>query len=157
MAIKEDFPTKNRQLHRFAIYATVLFAAFLLGFLPMWLTARTRTAERDAAQQALRLAQIETSLAAAAIQARRGEYERAREATSTFYTSLQAELGRADSGVAAPSRGALQGILDERDQMITLLARGDAAAADRLANLYISYRQAVGSLTGQEPPADRPR
>ena len=157
MAIKEDFPTKNRQLHRFAIYATVLFAAFLLGFLPMWLTARTRTAERDAAQQALRLAQIETSLAAAAIQARRGEYERAREATSTFYTSLQAELGRADSGLAAPSREALQGVLDERDQMITLLARGDAAAADRLANLYISYRQAVGPLTGQEPPADRPR
>ena len=155
--MKEDFPTKNRQLHRVAIYATIIFAAFLLGFLPMWLTARTRTAERDAAQQALRLAHIESSLAAAAIQARRGEYERAREATSTFYTSLQAELGRADSGVTAPSREALQGVLDERDQMITLLARGDAAAADRLANLYISYRQAVGTLTGQEPPADRPR
>ena len=157
MASKEDFPTRNRQLHRFGIYGTVIFAAFLLGFLPMWLTARTHAGERDAAQQALRLAQIENGVAAAAIQARRGEYERAREATSTFYTGLQTELSRADSGVAAPSREALQGVLDERDQMITLLARGDAAAADRLANIYISYRQAVGSLAGQEPPAGRPR
>ena len=64
MASKEDSPTKNRQVHRFAIYATVVFGAFVLGFVPMWLTARTRAGERDAAQQALRLAQIENRLAA---------------------------------------------------------------------------------------------
>ena len=157
MASKEDFPTKNRQVHRFGIYATVVFGAFLLGFVPMWLTARTRAGERDAAQQALRLAQVENSLAGAAIQARRGDYEAAREAASTFYTSLQAELDRGDFGVTAPSREALQAVLAERDQIITLLARGDGAAADRLANTYISYRQAVGTLPGQEVPAVRTR
>jgi hypothetical protein len=154
---KEDFPTKNRQVHRFGIYTTVVLGAFLLGFLPMWLTARTRAGERDAAQQELRLAHIENSLAAAAIQTSRGEYELARDAASTFYTNLQAELGRSDSGVAAPARGALQAILAERDQIITLLARSDAAAADRLATAYTAYRQAVGTLRGQGGPPARER
>ena len=153
MASKDDFPSKNRQVHRVAIYATVVFGAFVLGFVPMWLTASTRAGERDAAQQALRIAQIENSLAAAAIQARRGEYEPSRDAASSFYTSLQAELGRADSGVAARSRDSLQAVLAERDQIITLLARGDAAAADRLANTYMAYREAVGTFRGEAPAA----
>ena len=149
MAAAEHFPVKNRRLRRFAIYATAALAAFVLGFLPMWLTARTRASERDAAQQALRLTQIENSLAAAAIQARRGDYEPAREAASNFYTSMQAELDRPDSGFAVSSRDSLHAFLAERDQMITLLARSDSAAAERLAVTYIAYRQASGTLPGR--------
>ena len=81
----------------------------------------------------------------------------ARDAASTFYTNLQAELGRSDSGVAAPSRGALQAILAQRDQINTLLARSDAAAADRLTNVYTAYRQAVGTSRGQGGPPARER
>ena len=152
MVAQTDFPKKNRQVQRFGIYATVLFAVFLLGFLPMWLTARSRALERDAAQEALRLARIENSLAAAAILARRAEYDPAREAASAFYTSLQAELGRPEAGVLAPARGALQPIVSERDEIITLLARSDAAAADRLANSYVAYREATATLTNQPLP-----
>jgi hypothetical protein len=132
-------------VRRFAIYAVVVFVAFLLGMLPMWLSARERASERDAAQQALRLTRIENSLAAAAIRARRGDYEPARAAASTFYTDLRAELERADSGLPPPSRDALQAILAERDQMITLLARGDPASAERLAQTYISYLEAAAT------------
>jgi hypothetical protein len=151
MENKERLPVNSARVQRFAVYATVVFAAFLLGFLPMWLVARTRGNERNAAQQALRLAQIENALATATIQARRGDYEPARTAASTFYTNLRAELDRADSGFAVPSRDALQAVLAERDQMITLLARSDPAAAERLANTYISYRQTAGTLPPQAP------
>ena len=48
-------PVKVAQLKRPGVYATVIFAAFVLGFVPMWLAARTRANERDVAQQALRL------------------------------------------------------------------------------------------------------
>jgi hypothetical protein len=127
----------------------------------MWLVARTRANERDVVQQALRLTQIENALAAATIQARRGDYEPARTAASTFYTTLREELDRADSGFAVPSRDTLQALLAERDQMITLLARRDLAVADRLANTYISYRQLAGTLPRQAAPQDggrcRPR
>lgn len=151
---REPLPVKSARVRRFAIYAGVLFAAFLLGFVPMWLEARGRANERDAARQALRLAQLENTLATAAIHARRGDYEPAREAASTFYTDLQTELDRADSGFAAPSREALQALLADRDQMITLLARSDPAVADRLANTYVSYRQTAGTLPPQPAPPD---
>ena len=139
-------PLKVARLQRLGVYAIVVFAAFLVGFVPMWLVARTRADERDAVQQALRLTQLENTLAAAAIQARRGDYEPAREAASTFYTSLRAELDRSASGFSAPQREMMQSVLAQRDQLITLLARADPAVAERLADAYVSYRQKTGTL-----------
>jgi hypothetical protein len=141
----DTFPPKSRRLQRVTTTATIAFFAFVLGFAPMWLTARTRAGERDAAQQSLRLAQIENALAAATILARLGEYEPARVAASAFFTELQTELDRPASGFTAASRQALHGILAERDALITLLARGDTAAAERLEMIYVSYRRAAGN------------
>jgi hypothetical protein len=135
---------------RAGVYAIVLLVTFLLGFVPMWVQARARASERDAAQQALRLSQLENTLASAAIQARRGDYEPAREATSTFYTNLTAELDRMPSEFTPAQRERMQALLAERDQLITLLARADPAIAERLADTYVSYRQAMGTLP---PPA----
>ena len=67
-------PLKAAQLKRLGVYAIVVGAAFILGFVPMWLVARGRANERDVVQQALQLTQLENGLAAAAIQARRGDY-----------------------------------------------------------------------------------
>ena len=152
MESRERPPATSTRVQRLAVYATVVFAAFLLGLAPMWWVARTRADERNAAQQTLRLTQIEGAIAAATIQARRGDYEPARTAASAFYTTLRAELDRSDSGFAVPSRDALRTLLTERDQMITLLARSDPAVAERLANTYVSYRQTTGSLPRQEMP-----
>ena len=137
---------KLARLKRVGVYATVVFAAFVLGFVPMWLVARARANERDGVQRALRLTQLENGIAAAAIQARRGDYEPAREATSTFYTALRAELDRSPSGFTLPEREMLQSLLAQRDQLITLLARADPAVAERLADAYVSYRQTTGTL-----------
>ena len=139
-------PLKVARLKRLGVYATVVVAAFLLGFIPMWLVARTRANERDVVQQALRLTQLENGLAAAAIQARRGDYEPAREAASTFYTNLRVELDRSPSGFTVPQREMMQSLLAQRDQLITLLARADPAVAERLADAYVSYRQTTGTL-----------
>lgn len=138
------------QGRRLGLYAAVLFVVFLLGFVPMWLQARSRANERDAAHQALRSSQLETTLAAAAIQARRGDYDPAREAASTFYTNLTAELARMPSEFTPAQRERMQAMLSERDQLITLLARADPAVAERLADTYVSYRQTMGTLS---PPA----
>ncbi|HUE85715.1 MAG TPA: hypothetical protein VMO26_06520 [Vicinamibacterales bacterium] len=134
------------QLKRLGGYAAVLLVVFLLGFVPMWLQARSRANERDAAHQALRLAQLENTLAAAAIQARRGDYEPAREAASTFYTNLTAELDRMPSVFTPAQRERMLALLADRDQLITLLARADPAVAERLADAYVSYRETMGTL-----------
>ena len=150
-----DQPLKAARLQRLGVYATVIFFAFLVGFVPMWLRTSTLANERDAAQQAARLTQLENTLASAAIYARRGDYEPAREAASTFYTNLQAELDRSQPVFAASQRDMLQPLLVQRDQTITLLARADPAVAERLADVYLSYRRAMGTLAshsaGQQP------
>ena len=138
---------------RILIYAAVLVGVFLLGLVPMWLTARSRADERDAARHGLRLSQMQNRLASAAIDARRGEYEPARQAASDFFTELRAEIERASdsSAFTAQQRDSLRPMLNGRDDLITLLARSDPAAADRLTDLYVAYRNAVASASSSPP------
>ncbi len=137
---------KAAQLRRLSRYGAAVLGIFLLGFVPMWLAARGRANERDVAQEALRFARLENTLAASAIQTRRGEYEPARDAASTFFTDLHAELDRTPSVLTAPQREMLTALLSQRDQLITLLARADSAGAERMTDAYVSYRQAMGTL-----------
>src|SRR5687768_3188456 len=137
-------PRTDSRLKRFAIYGLVLLIVFLVGFVPMWTSARSRAHERDAALATLRISRLQNLIASAAIDSRRGEYEPARQAASDFLTGLQAELDRgADSVFNDSQKTGLRPLFDGRDEIITLLARSDPAAADRLADLYVRYRQTV--------------
>ena len=136
-------PTKsNPVMQRIAIYAGVLLAVFLLGFVPMWLKARNagnRLAESD---RHLTLARMQNDLGGAVIDARRAEYEPARQAVSQFFTTLQAEVAKGDSSsYSRTQREQLQQLFGGRDELITLLARSDPASADRLADLFMAYRK----------------
>jgi hypothetical protein len=106
------------------IYLGIALVVFLLGLVPMWLKARE-----------------------AVIDARRGEYETARQTASDFFTTLRSEL---DAGSESPlnprQREAAAPLLNQRDPIITLLARGDPASAERLSDLYVSYRAAVNDV-----------
>src|SRR5688572_17883404 len=71
-------------VRRVGIYAAVLLVVFLMGFIPMWLKADERASNLAAAQRELRLLQAQNTLASAVIDARRAEYEPARQAASNF-------------------------------------------------------------------------
>ena len=139
---------QNERGKRLLLYAVGLLVVFLLGLVPMWMMARTRAHERDAAQAALRISTLQNSLASAAIDARRGEYEPARQAASDFFTNLRLESERGrDSAFTEAQQKSLRLIFDNvRDDTITLLARSDPASADRLADLHAKYRQALGAV-----------
>jgi hypothetical protein len=138
---------QNERVRRLIIYAVVLLGVFLLGLVPMWMTARTRAQERDTAQAALRVSTLQNTLANAAIDARQGRYEPARQAASEFFTNLRIEIERGrDSAFDEAQQNSLRSIfIDVRDDTITLLARSDPASADRLVDLYNKYRQATAS------------
>jgi hypothetical protein len=130
---------------RFVIYAGVLLAVFLLGLVPMWLQARASAGRLAEAERRLTLVGMQGDLASAAIDARRGEYEPARQAASQFFTSLRAEIDKGDASYFTEAqRAGVQPLFAGRDEIITLLARSDPAAADRLSELYVAYRKAVG-------------
>ena len=130
---------QNDRVRKVVLYAAVLLIVFLLGFIPMWMTARTRARERDAAQASLRISSLQNALGNAAIDARRGEYEPARQAASEFFTNLQAEVDLGDSVFNVAQRTTLRSLFAMRDDAITLLARSDPASAERLVVLYVRY------------------
>ena len=132
-------------LRRFIIYGGVLLVTFLLGFVPMWLKARQHAGSLAEAEHQLTLVRRQHDLASAAIDARRGEYEPALQAASQFFTSVRAEIDKGDaSGLTQAQRQGVTPLLAARDELITLLARSDPAAADRLSELYVNYRAAMG-------------
>jgi hypothetical protein len=123
----------------------VLCVVFLAGFAPMWLKTSRLAAELHRAQRALRLETIQLTLANAALAARRGDYEPARQGMTTFFSLVTTELERG-IGSALPSGGRadFETLLAQRDDLITLLARSDAAAAERLAAVYAGFRKSLG-------------
>lgn len=132
-------------MRRFVTYGGVLLVVFLLGFVPMWLQARAAAGRLAEAERRLTLAGMQGNLASAAIDARRGDYEPARQAVSQFFTSLRAEIDEGDtSDFTQAQRAGLQPLFAGRDELITLLARSDPASADRLSDLYVAYRKAAG-------------
>lgn len=132
---------------RIGIYLGLALAVFLLGLIPMWMKARGAASQRDAAQRELHLSQMQGTLASAAIDARRGEYEPARQTASEFFTILRGHIDAGgDSALTAPQREASAPLLARRDEVITLLARGDPAAAEQLSDLYVAYRKALNEV-----------
>jgi hypothetical protein len=127
---------------RFIIYAGVLLVVFLLGFVPMWLRSRAVTSNLVETQRQLTLVRLQNNLASAVIDARRGDYEPARQAASQFFTSLRAEIDKGNtSNFTQAQREGMQPLFAGRDELITLLARSDPASADRLSDLFVVYRK----------------
>lgn len=95
-------------------------------------------------ERQLRLTRPNGALTSAAIDARRGDYKTARQATSDFFTSLWTETNKETTSVFwVAQKERLQALLTQRDEIITLLARGDPAAADQLSDLYMVYREEI--------------
>jgi hypothetical protein len=129
---------------RIALYVVLAVGFFLMGLIPMALRARQYAEQREAAQHEVRLKQMETQLAAAVINADRGDYEPARQTASDFFTSLRSQIDRGPkSDLTGAQREKLSALLSQRDDVITLLARSDPAAIQRLSEIYASYQEAM--------------
>ena len=139
--LQQVTPSSPRRL---LIFAVLFLAVFLLGLIPMWMKSHQYSSRLAEASHQLGIARVETALASAAINARRGEYEPARQAASDFFTSLRVETDRGnDSIFSQTQRDGLLPLFVQRDETITLLARKEPGSADRLSDLYVSYREII--------------
>ena len=127
---------------RLLIYSAIVAIAFLLGLVPMWWKSRSYASQLTSVQHALTISSLQNNLANATLDAKRGDYEPARQAASEFFTKLRAEVDRgSDSVFNEAQRTNLAPVFSGRDDTITLLARSDPASVDRLTDLYLKYRQ----------------
>ena len=132
----------NPIFKRLLVFAAVAVVLFLAGFVPEWLKARSCARQLTQATYELAISQIQNSLASAAIDARRAEYEAARQAASQFFTQLRAEADRGkNSALTEAQRAEVEKLFTQRDEIITLLARSDPVSADRLTGLYVAFRK----------------
>ena len=147
-------------IRRAGSYAAVLLVGFLLGWVPMWVQSRgsdsslAEAASRagvvqtqnvlasEVAARQLELATMQNTLASAAIDAQRGDYESARQAASSFFTVLRTEANKGtDSSLSQAQKDGVEPMFTGRDELISLLARNDPAATGRLSDLYVSFRE----------------
>jgi predicted exporter len=128
---------------RFKIYGICLLAGLLLGLIPTGVRLIQAQRERDALQQQLRVANLEMNLSSAAVMARHGDYTAARDAASRFFSDARLAVDSSDDEtLTAAQLSNLQSVLADRDAVITLLARGDPAGAERLTTMYVAHRAA---------------
>lgn len=133
---------------RLLIYIAIVAIAFLLGLVPMWWKSRSCASQLTSVQQALTISSLQNNLANATLDAKRGDYEPARQAVSEFFTKLRVEVDRgSDSVFNEGQRTNLAPVFSGRDDTITLLARSDPASVDRLTDLYLKYRQVAAAST----------
>jgi hypothetical protein len=131
----------NRLMRRLIRATALILVGFVFGFVPVWLKSRECSSALFDATHQLNLARIQNTLASACIDARRADYEPARQAASKFFTSLGTETDTASgSALSQAQKDGVKPLFIRRDEIITLLARNDPVAVDRLFDLYVSYR-----------------
>lgn len=125
-----------------------ILAVFMLiiWFIPLWLITTRNETQYKAAQRELNQSKLQNLIASAMIDARRGEYEPARQTASDFFTAIRTQIDAGESSAfSSVQRESLKPLLQERDEIITLLARSDPAATERLTEIYLTYRQVVSN------------
>lgn len=102
----------THRIRRFFLYVALLLVAFLAGF--VWMGLKFREADRQSS-----LSKMQNSLASAAIDARRGDFETARLAASDFFTSLRAETDKGvGSTLSQAQKDGAQPLFVQQDQTI---------------------------------------
>ena len=131
--------TRSKQLK---MYGVCFLVGLLVGLVPTGIRLVQTQRERNVLQQRLQVASLEMNLASAALMARHGDYTAARDAASRFFSDARQAVDSGDQTLTAAQVTTLQSALAERDALITLLARGDTAGAERATTMYVAHHAA---------------
>jgi hypothetical protein len=153
MIIRSTAGSRHPTLTRAVLIGTLIAAAFLLGFVPQWLRSRSLDSHLAAVRHERTMLDLGGRLGAALAEAQRGNYERARQLMTGFFSELQ---GRLDTIQEPGQREAATVVLRERDEIITLLSRAEPEAVSRLNLLYTRYFSAFHPTGRTSPTAVTP-
>ena len=138
------------KLTKLGVVGVILIIVFLAGFIPMWLKANKEAEAHLNTTKILTRSEISNLIATAIVEARRGEYESARQKTSDFYTRLDAQIQSGESSAySSVQNESLKAAFSNRDLIITLLAQRDPASVERLTDIYLTYQKAAGESVSQ--------
>ena len=124
-------------LKRIAIVAALMLGAYLVGFVPGWLASNGFEAEIARLQRIDSAHTLKSELAAASLHAGQGRFDEAIAAAGNFFDRLRREVDAPGGTLNNETvKEAAVNILARRDEVVAMLARGDAAAEGVLAGWY---------------------
>lgn len=123
-----------------------LLVVFLVGAGWQFLRAERLQDELEATRRELLFTRLEARLGGAALEARRGSYEVARQLASNFYGELQLQI----EGTPDAARRHFTAVLDRRDDVITGLSRAQENTGILLADLYLQWRSGMAEMAAAE-------
>lgn len=125
-------------------YIAPLVIVFMLSFIPMWWKFQQASRHLVQVERQTTRALMQNALASAIIDALQDDYESARQSAGDFFTALRTEIDKEEDSAFSPAQieaGRL--LLVQRDEVITLLARGEPGAINWLVDLYNDYRELI--------------
>ena len=132
------------RLPRWLVLAVGALFVFIAGLCIPYARATRLDARLQSTTRALTAARLENTLVTAALEARQGHYDKARQLASDFFTRLD----RAASDIPLRTDAGVGGLLAQRDTTITLLSRSAAGSVDHLERLIALYRAVIDDEAG---------
>ena len=132
--------TTPSRLTKAKAYGISFLAGLLIGLVPLTVLLIQTRSERNSLRQQLAVEHLEMNLAGAALMARHGDYTAARDAASRFFSDARQAADGGNNTLSPAQLTHLQTALADRDVLITLLARGDPAGAERSTAMYVAHR-----------------
>jgi hypothetical protein len=126
------------RLKKLAIWAGVLIAVFLLGYVPPALNANRLRDENAQLQHQLRLAGMRVRLGMTSYEANRNNYTAAAEHSTAFFDGLRAAIPQTTDGAL---RAKLQAVLARRDEITATLTEANPGVKEKLAQMYAEFPQ----------------
>jgi hypothetical protein len=130
------------KLKKVGIGALVLVLAFLLGYVPSCVSARSVREENARLLRKLKLTELRGQLGMMSYEANRNNYASAAQFSTEFFNGLRQAVGEVDDEAI---RKKLEALLARRDEITANLAEANPAVKDKLAQMYAEFYQATVS------------
>lgn len=123
------------------LWALLLIAVFLIGYVPSYWRARNLNQEVDAARQEISQLRLRDAIGRVYFEASEKNYGRAQEASVRFFDQARQLKDRTEN---AGLKQSLQQMLDAQQTISFKLGQADPAVLNDLARLYRQTQQATG-------------
>jgi hypothetical protein len=118
---------------KFGIGILVLAGAFLAGYVPATLGARTARADQGRLTHKLAMAEIQVQLGMMSYEVSRDNYGLAAELATPFFDGVRSAIS---DPADPPVTKSLQAVLARRDEITSDLAQANAGVKTKIAQLY---------------------
>jgi hypothetical protein len=135
------------------VLSVAILLGFALGLGVQSIRGRATTQELARVTAENQSLDLGTRLGAALAESQRGNYERARQLMTGFFSDLQARMPDVEQPA---TRQELESILAQRDEIVTQLSRAEPEAGLRLNMIYSRYFAAVHPLGSEGVPVVTP-